>query len=525
MKRILVTDDERPMIESISLIVKRELVGEFEVCGSAMSGREAIEKAAVLAPDIILMDVRMPGLSGLDAIREIRRRGSTAVFILVTAYERFEIAREAVELGVVDYLLKPVTKDKLAQALRRSAEAIERRGEAERREIEHREREETMRGFVETAFLHGVVLGESFGGELGKYRAVLGLQEPLAVVAAIAFLPPPGSLNPDEDLRLLHEGFRATIRYKTTALAGPLVSGCSVVLLPLKEAPAAVEAVASLRGLIHQAHGHDVEKGFLRLGFGTTRPIEEASLSWSEALREVLGRADQAGRAAREPASPERWVLDDDETFIEGLAGGAPERARLALERILGALREQPEVDLPDRYRVIALYGSAARTLARRGLLDSPGTVSMVECEELRLAQTGAGFVLAARARFSTLVQLIGRQPQWSPLVSRAISYVRDNFGGPMSLETTAYALGISPNRLSRLFSEETGSGFSDYLIEYRIEKAKALLLQPGASIKQVSISCGYPDPNYFSRLFKKITGLTPTTFSSGVPEAGDGTA
>jgi YesN/AraC family two-component response regulator len=69
---------------------------------------------------------------------------------------------------------------------------------------------------------------------------------------------------------------------------------------------------------------------------------------------------------------------------------------------------------------------------------------------------------------------------------------------------------------------EETGRGFSDYLIEYRIERAKELLSLPGASIKQVSASCGYPDPNYFSRLFKKVTGLTPTTFSSEATEAND---
>jgi len=525
VKRILVTDDERPVIDSISLIVKRELPGEFEVAGSAMSGREAIEKAAALSPDIILMDVRMPGISGLDAIREIRRRGSAAVFILVTAYERFEIAREAVELGVIDYLLKPVTKDKLGQALRNAAEALERRSEAERREIEHREREETMRGFVEAAFLHGVVLGEAFGGELAKYRAVLGLKGTHAVVAAAAFLPPPGSLRPEEELRNLHERFRGTLRYKTTALAGPLVSGHAAVLLPIKDAAAPAEDVEALRGVILQSHGPDVQKGFLRLGFGTARPIEEASLSWSEALREVLGRHARTGSTGLERTAVEGWVFEDDEAFLEGLVGGTPERARLALERILGAVRVRPEVTLPDRYRVIALFGSAARALARRGLLDGPGAGTMMACEDLREAESLPAFDLAVRGRFATLVHLIGRLPQWSPLVSRAMAFVRDNFGGPMSLETTAYALGISPNRLSRLFSEETGKGFSDYLIEYRIEKAKELLLQPGASIKQVSISCGYPDPNYFSRLFKKVTGLTPTTFSSGVPEAGDGSA
>jgi two-component system response regulator YesN len=147
-----------------------------------------------------------------------------------------------------------------------------------------------------------------------------------------------------------------------------------------------------------------------------------------------------------------------------------------------------------------------------------------MDCEELRLAAGGSLLALAAQARFASLIDTLGRTPRWSPLVARAITYIHENFGRAMSLETTATALNISPNRLSRLFSEETGQGFSDYLIDYRIERAKEMLLQPGASIKQVSLSCGYPDPNYFSRLFKKVTGLTPTSFSSGLPEGSDGT-
>ncbi len=152
MIRILVVDDERPVVEGISHIVRRDLAAEFDVVGTASSGREAIERAAVLSPDLILMDVRMPGISGLDAIREIRRRGSIAAFILITAYERFDIAREAVELAVMDYLLKPVSKDSLSLSLRSAAGSIGRKGEIERREIEHREREEGMRGFVEARF-------------------------------------------------------------------------------------------------------------------------------------------------------------------------------------------------------------------------------------------------------------------------------------------------------------------------------------------------------------------------------------
>jgi two-component system, response regulator YesN len=520
MKRILVVDDERPVIETISLIVKRELAGEFEVAGYAMTGRDAIEKAASLSPDIILMDVRMPGIPGLDAIREIRKRGSAAAFILVTAYERFDIAREAVELGVIDYLLKPVSKDKLALALRSAADSIERRGEADRREIEHREREETMRGFVETAFLHGIMLGDHFGGDVAKYRSVLGITEPFAVVAAVLFLPSPGALKPEEEAHALHDGFRATIRYKTKAFAGPLVAGHAVVLLPVPDAASSVEAVESLRRVILQAHGPEFEKGHLRMGFGTPRPMVDAGFSWSEALRSSLGSCVPADGG---PVG-ER-LFENDDTFLECLVNGSPERARLALERLLDPLRSLGDVPISDRYRIIALFGSAGRLLAKRGLLTCEDALGMMDCEDLRVAGSGLAFDLIVRARFSALVGVIGRAPQWSPLVSRAIAFVQGNYGKPMSLETTAYTLGISPNRLSRLFSEETGKGFSDYLIEYRIEKAKEMLVQPGASIKQVSISCGYPDPNYFSRLFKKVTGLTPTTFSCGTTEASDGNA
>ncbi|MDP3176528.1 MAG: response regulator [Spirochaetaceae bacterium] len=201
MIRILVADDERPVSEGISLIVRRDLSGEFEVAGIAASGREAIEKAVELKPDIVLMDVRMPGISGLDAIREIRKRGLASAFILVTAYERFDIARDAVELGALDYLLKPVSKDTLARALRSAAEEIRSRAEREKREMEHLEREEGQRPFVESAFLLAVMLGERSAAELASYREALGIRGEAAIAAAAAFLPASGAPDPQAEAR------------------------------------------------------------------------------------------------------------------------------------------------------------------------------------------------------------------------------------------------------------------------------------------------------------------------------------
>ena len=212
MIRILVVDDEKPVIEGISHIVRRDLSAEFAIVGSAYSGREAIEKAATLSPDLILMDVRMPGISGLDAIREIRQRGLPSAFVLITAYERFDIARDAVELGVLDYLLKPVSKDTLALSLRSAASFIEKKGEIEHREIEHREREEGMRAFVGAALLQGIMLGERWVPAIESYLAALEITEPFAVLAAAAFLPPQGARDPGAEARVAFEAFRRTVR-------------------------------------------------------------------------------------------------------------------------------------------------------------------------------------------------------------------------------------------------------------------------------------------------------------------------
>ncbi|MGB4572545.1 MAG: helix-turn-helix domain-containing protein [Rectinemataceae bacterium] len=543
MKRIMVVDDERPVVEGISLIVRRELAGEFEVAGTAVSGREAIEKIASLAPDIVLMDVRMPGLSGLDAIREMRARGATQAFILVTAYERFDIAREAVGLGVIDYLLKPVSKDSLALSLRAASELLDRRIEVERREIEHRDAEERMRGFVESSFLYAIALGVPTAADLPKYRTALGLQEKFAFAAIAAYLPAAGATHPEADVRAFHASFREALRYKTKVLTASVFAGYSLALVPIADPDEAPSSAALLESIAAEAYGAGNRGGALKLGFGSVMPLDSADISWSEALADLLGagggkygsvRGDETeyntGRRDRaDEAGIEEKPFEDDENFLEAVKEGSPGRAGFDLERILAAEGfDSAERDRKENraglYRIIALLGEACRSLARRGLLDPPGWLSLLDMEGITAAWGSPVFTSVVRTRFATLSQAAGRAPRHSPPVAGAIAYVKESFGGALSLETAADSVGISPHRLSRLFVEETGKGFSDYLIEFRIGKAKEMLLEPSASVKAVSMACGYPDPNYFSRLFKKVTGCTPTAFSLGTAEGSDGT-
>jgi two-component system, response regulator YesN len=475
------------------------------------------------------MDVRMPGLSGLDAIRELRSRGSSASVILITAYERFDIAREAVELGVLDYLLKPVSKDALARSLRSALTFIERKAEIERREIEAREREEAMRGLAEAAFLQALMLGERSAAEMEKYRSALGIPEPFALIAAAEVIPPPGAVDPEADASALYDALKATLRYKTRAIAGPRSFGLCALFLPLREEGEGPGAARALRAVVEATHAADLERGRLKLGFGKAKPFVESAASWSEAMADLLGASEAPGAAGQGGAEGLSESLaeglseasfDDDAAFLEALASSSPERASLALERILSSLRGRSSLAAAERHRVASLFGEAARELRRRGALAGAAIAEAMDLSELLAASNGPELELMARSRFSALSAAALAGPRRQTPLDAAIERVKEGFGRPLSLDLVAGELGISPARLSRLFIEGTGKGFSDFLIEYRIERAKEMLLEPEAAIKQVAVACGYPDPNYFSRLFKKVTGLTPSAFSSGTMEA-----
>ncbi len=152
MKRVLIADDEIPIVNGLQLLFKRYFQDGYLVVGTAQSGREVIEKSKTLAPDIVLMDVHMPGINGLDAIRELSQQGGARAFILVTAYERFDIAREALSMGVCDYLLKPVSKERLEIALQAASSYLDRLHILEEKELEFKERQQTLLPFIKTAF-------------------------------------------------------------------------------------------------------------------------------------------------------------------------------------------------------------------------------------------------------------------------------------------------------------------------------------------------------------------------------------
>lgn len=527
MRRILIVDDEHPVASGIAHIVKRDFAADFDIAGIACSGREAVEKVGQLSPDIILMDVRMPGFSGFDAIRELRKRGSTAAFIMITAYERFEIAREAIELGVVDYLLKPVSTQALAASLSIALSYLDRRDELEKCKQELNERSEQARIFAEKALLCGIMQGGNLvERDMAVYRATLGIQGDFMIAAALGCLKAPLDASLESKVSNRYEAVWNAIKYKTNFLMSPPASGLCMVLLPIRGLDIEAEsglAVDALEKTLSGLEGNAGERRTVLAGYGSARHYGDASISWNEAVA-ALYRRVSASRAPRvTPFSIEGAPHADaaalpalplDDALLTALLEGSELEIKLILD---GRFAESDPVVPPDSAEIcsiISLIGAATRKLRRDGQIDAREERAMMAMEDLYAALDRASFGNAAKARILRLArQLREAAPRHSPAVAAAIASVRRSFAEPINLDRVADDIGISPGRLSRLFVEETGRGFSHYLIGFRIERAKEMLARPGASIKEVSVACGYPDQNYFARLFKKVTGLTPSTF------------
>ena len=140
MDRILIADDEGLRLEGFKGVILAEF-GEKCIVETAKTGRVVIEKAETFHPDIVFMDIHMPGINGIQAMREIRKFNNSALFYVISAYDKFDYAKEAISIGVEDYLLKPVNEEELNRVLKKISDELTVQWRSER---EHQILKETI---------------------------------------------------------------------------------------------------------------------------------------------------------------------------------------------------------------------------------------------------------------------------------------------------------------------------------------------------------------------------------------------
>ena len=495
MDKVLIVDDEQPVVDGLSYLIAKHF--EDITCSIARTGREAIEMVRLHHPDIVLMDVRMPGISGIDAIRELKQVSPQTVYIVVTAYERFEIAKEAVGLGVFDYLLKPLAREALVDVLNRARHLVSERRHQQFREISTKDWKDEAEVFLEqTLLFHLAARPENL--EIDHLLKLLNLEADKGCVVWYEWQK--ASLSGKTEF----EQWRSLVKFKLRCAVGPWKDGRFAVFLPVVADSNPWEKLPL-----------PPEKVLWRAFVGTVEPLERFSYSYGEALW-ALGTAEWGclNLKAKEAAGPPSYPYELEQELLKSISRGEVEQTAPLATAYVQALAGQTRSESEVTTALVDFLAVLAYTRAQEGV-----EIPREELKHLRDALPTEPSATEAFTQFILRWTYRARKGgDGSPLVEKTMEFLRENFQKPISLDDAARYVGVHPQYLSRTFSQERGQNFVDVLTRLRMAKAREMLRE-GRSVKETSAQLGYSDPGYFSRLFKKWEGLSPGDFAQGKRE------
>ena len=185
MYRILIADDEGIMLESLKNIIHKNFGETYEV-NTAKSGRAAIELAESFNPAIIFMDIQMPGINGIQAIKEIRKFNSTALIYVISAYDKFDYAKEAISLGVERYLMKPIAKNTVISIVEEAVEKVDSKRQQRSDLLKIQEKLETVIPVVENGFISNILIQNDWQ-DAEYYSQLLEVTEEYGYVMVFQF--------------------------------------------------------------------------------------------------------------------------------------------------------------------------------------------------------------------------------------------------------------------------------------------------------------------------------------------------
>ncbi len=517
MFRVMVVDDEPIAAQSVVYMIEKNF-SDVENAAVCSSGKEAIEKAALLHPDIVIMDIDMPGINGLAAMRQIQEAGVSTAFIVVTAFDYFDYAVEAMALGVVEYLVKPVKETKLVGALSCVLEGLRQKRNERMRVLEQQERLEMAIPMLEEGFHNALRLSQDSGEDLVKYCKLLGFRNMGGFVLVAEFLDAAGDAAEPEKRR---DAVNNLMKRAGNCIVGPWRHGrIAAYYFDDTEQDASGQKDNSIRIAQTILRGLRQEHGLVLIGIGRHyESVVEARRSYQQARRALQIAAGEGVN--------KNLVLHVDDVVENNLKH--PMHARQQLEEELFARVEENDNHAMQATleRLFQRVQREAATLPalRDNMTDlvlNFGRRYNIPVEECRttlgeLAQAEDEerlFFLMREYMEHSLAAIEGaRKSAIKSIIDKANRYIRAHYAEQLSLDDVAREVNLSSFYFSRLYKRETGVNFSDKLAQVRIERAKELLNREDLSVKEIAYLVGYQEPNYFSRIFKKITGRTASEF------------
>jgi two-component system response regulator YesN len=517
--KVFFVEDEVLTREGIRDNVNWEAYG-FEFCGEAGDGEMALPLIKMAKPDVLITDIKMPFMDGLQLCKIVRERLPWIKVIILSGHDEFEYAQEAIKLGVTEYLLKPVTEQDLHQVLQRMAvQLAEEKQEQETLQKLQTEIEEN-RATLRERFLLKLMMGGVSSGDAMEQGQSLGL-DLIARCYRVAILKTElgdRSEQFDYDEYRQVQNFVANLVVNNPDIFLVKKDWGELVLVMKGNAPEFIEDEFQVL-LEHVRQVVNTTRYHLVVGAGApVRRIGELYQSFVEALVRLQGNTTE-DRNRSNPAVAREELLKLDKTAVErflrlGSKDGLEEFFNSYLDPI-GATALQS--DLIKNYIFCDFVLAAAKLVNELGG-DLNQVIPELNSLESILGEMKTSAQLKEQAQQILISALAYRDSQtgsqYTGLIHQAKEYMERHYMDPdFTLNQVAELVNLSPSHFSVVFSRQVGETFKEYLTDIRIKKAKELLRTTALRSTDIAFLVGYNDPHYFSTVFKKNTGHSPSLF------------
>lgn len=526
----MLADDEGIVIDSLRFIIEKNFNGDC-VVEHASTGRSVIELAEKFKPDIAIMDIQMPGINGIDAMKEIRKTNNSVIFIVMTAYDKFNYAKEAINLGVLEYLTKPVNHMVVVKVLQKAMDIIEEERKKRSNDLMIREKLEIVVPIIESDFIYAILSGDSFDGANVDFKSLLGIRAEYGMIMVMEFgdsIEEGRLTNPvgvSVKAQSFYQVIRGYLKEEFPCVVGPIMVNKIVIFLPNNKPQLEYDERTSLIEMIRRLI-RDLSKKIdlqFKVGIGSVTPLKRLGDSYKEALMATHNSKWRVVHVKDLPVGCEYaddYPIDMEKMLFDMIDKGNLEGTKTEANRFFDWMIEYyPDCMMDIKLKVLEFilfseqkaFLSGGMTYYFRYRKDYLTTIMQIDNFE-HLRKWFLDKVAEACRNIITR-----KEEQASGIITKAKVFIENNYSKDISLDDVSRIVDISPYYFSKLFKEETGENFIEYLTNIRIEKAKKLLQNKEVSIKNICADTGYSDPNYFSRIFKKQVGVTPTEYRDKV--------
>ena len=525
MTGLLLVEDEEAIKDKLMNNVSWADYG-FGPVLSASNGLEALEILEKHPIKIMVTDVQMPKMTGIELIKEVKKRGYQMKIIVISGFADFEYAQESIKLNVSDYLLKPFASKRLLEVVLRFKEELEKE-EAQESEMNvlKEQLKKNKAALIEKLFLD-LINGNGETNIDGQFK-FLGINEILNQDFQIAVME-----IPDNQLQEMDEEEKYLLNFQLYQQAQRLVNANAyqnyiinhhrnqVVLIMIKpdqDLPIRLAEILTQMGL--------VLKVSLACGLGRQyRDLKDLAISYREACSALqyrylygLNQVFSINDLNPDPHSYHK-ILNSLQRYpiFDNLKIGADSAVEADLKNIVNEMRQaklSSELSKMVANNLILLTFTTLNELGyNAGEILGTNDNTLINLNRVESLEEMEQLLTSFFNRINDYI----RQKRISlnhQLVEEIRQHIDLHFAEDITLSGMANQYKISPSYLSLLFAERTGKNFIDYLTERRIKKAKELLKHTDLKIYEISNSVGYHDSFYFSNCFKKITGVSPSEY------------